>query len=108
MHEHLKNHGDGVKDIALLVEDATALHDVSVAKGAKSVKAPYTLEDANGKVIMSAIATYGDTIHTFVQRVDFKGVFLPGYTPHPFKEVLNEVMPTIKFNFIDHIVGNQA
>lgn len=89
MHDHLKNHGDGVKDIAFLVEDATALHDAAVAKGAKSVKAPSTLSDANGKVIISAIATYGDTIHTFVQRVDFKGVFLPGYMPHPYKEMLN-------------------
>lgn len=107
MHEHHRMHGDGVKDIAFLVDDATALHDSAVAKGAKSVRTPYVLEDSNGKVVLAAIATYGDTIHTFVQRVSFKGVFLPGFIAHPLHEKINELLPEIKLNFIDHIVGNQ-
>ena len=107
MHEHHKNHGDGVKDIAFEVEDATALHDKAVSKGAKSVRAPYTSSDENGKVIMATIATYGDTVHTFIQRIDFKGIFLPGYKQHPLKEKINSIMPIVNLNFVDHVVGNQ-
>lgn len=58
-------------------------------------------------MITATIATYGDTVHTFVQRVDFKGIFLPGFIKHPNREMLNEVLPEVKYNFIDHIVGNQ-
>lgn len=56
---------------------------------------------------MATIATYGDTVHTFVQRVEYKGIFLPGFIRHPYHEKLNDLLPPVRYNFIDHIVGNQ-
>ena len=76
---HLAKHGDGVKDIALTVPDATQAYREAVSRGARSVAEPYTVEDEFGKIERSAIATYGDTIHTFVNRNDYAGPFLPGY-----------------------------
>ena len=76
---HLAKHGDGVSDIALTVPDATQAYREAVSRGARSVAEPYTVEDEFGKVERSAIATYGDTIHTFVNRSDYAGPFLPGY-----------------------------
>jgi 4-hydroxyphenylpyruvate dioxygenase len=107
MHCHHRMHGDGVKDIAFTVDDVAAIYSRAVAKGARSVRAPETLSDECGKVVIATIATYGDTVHTFVQREGFKGFFLPGFKPHPSKERLNEVLPGVKYNFIDHVVGNQ-
>jgi 4-hydroxyphenylpyruvate dioxygenase len=80
--KELEKHGDGVKDVAFLVDDAQGIHDKAVSRGAKSVKAPETLKDENGSVIIASVATYGDTIHTFVQRVDYTGPFLPGFRAH--------------------------
>lgn len=108
MHEHQRLHGDGVKDIAFRVENATALYEKAVKKGAKGVKAPHTVSDENGKVVLASIQTYGDTIHTFVERVDYKGCFLPGFKPHSNKEPFNALTPEIHFNFVDHVVGNQG
>ena len=67
---------------------------------------PKKLEDENGSVIVSAVQTYGDTTHTFVQRVDYSGPFLPGYVKHPIEEVLNKVLPIPELKAIDHCVGN--
>ena len=64
--KELERHGDGVKDVAFAVDDAAGVHDKSVARGAVSVKAPETLKDDNGTVIVASVRTYGDTIHTFV------------------------------------------
>lgn len=68
---------------------------------------PTTLEDENGKVIVASVQTYGDTIHTFVQRDGYKGTFLPGYAAHHLSEPLNKVVPVPELKFIDHCVGNQ-
>ena len=76
---HHAKHGDGVRDIALTVPDATQAYREAVSRGARSVLEPRTDEDEFGKVERSAIATYGDTIHTFVNRADYAGPFLPGY-----------------------------
>lgn len=103
----LEKHGDGVKDVAFTVDDATRIHNIAVERGAKSVKAPETLKDDNGSVIVASVQTYGDTIHTFVQRVDYKGPFLPGFKPHPYKEKINGLVPIPELDYIDHIVGNQ-
>ena len=62
----LEKHGDGIKDVAFLVDDAAGIHDKAVERGAKSVKAPEVLKDENGSVIVASVQTYGDTIHTFV------------------------------------------
>ena len=104
--KELERHGDGVKDVAFLVDDSAGIHKKAVERGAKSVRAPETLKDDNGSVIVSSVQTYGDTIHTFVQRVDYTGPFLPGFRAHHLKEKFNEIMPPIKLDFIDHCVGN--
>lgn len=108
MNQHLVNHGDGAKDVSFNVEDSKAIYDYSVAHGAVSVQAPAEVSDENGTVIVSTIKTYGDTTHTFIQNINYKGIFFPGYKPHHLKEVFNESLPTIKFEKIDHIVGNQG
>ena len=106
-NKELERHGDGVKDVAFLVDDAKSIHDKAVSRGAKSVKAPETLKDENGSVIVASVATYGDTIHTFVQRIDYTGPFLPGFRAHHLKEKFNAVMPQIDLLEVDHCVGNQ-
>ena len=78
-----------------------------MSNGAVSVSPPAEVSDENGTVIMASVRTYGDTNHTFIQNVNYKGIFLPGYKAHHNKEIFNETLPAIKFNKIDHIVGNQ-
>jgi 4-hydroxyphenylpyruvate dioxygenase len=65
--------------VAFHVDDAAGIYHKAVQRGAKSVMEPTTLKDDNGSVIVASVQTYGDTVHTFVQRVDFTGVFLPGF-----------------------------
>jgi len=103
---HHAKHGDGVKDIAFTVDDAAGIYNKAVERGAVSVQEPKTLEDENGKVITASVKTYGDTIHTFVQRVDYTGPFLPGFKAHHSAEVLNTVLPKPDLKYIDHCVGN--
>jgi len=105
--EHHAKHGDGVKDVAFCVDDARGIHDKAVSRGAISVREPIELSDDHGKVIVASVRTYGDTIHSFIQRVDYKGPFLPGFRAHHFKELLNDVLPGPKLMGIDHCVGNQ-
>lgn len=103
----LEAHGDGIKDVAFTVDDAAGIYAKAVERGAKAVKAPETLTDEHGTVIVSSVQTYGDTIHTFVQRVDYKGPFLPGFKAHTYKEKFNDIIAVPELLFIDHIVGNQ-
>lgn len=103
----LEKHGDGVKDVAFTVDDAAGIYHKAVERGAKGVKEPQTLKDENGTVIVSSVQTYGDTIHTFVQRVDYNGPFLPGFKAHHYSEKINGVLPIPELEFVDHIVGNQ-
>lgn len=83
------NHGDGVKDIAFRVENAIALYEKAVKRGAIPVQEPKELKDEHGSVILASVQTYGDTIHTFVQRDNYKGIFLPGFIAHPSREIIN-------------------
>ncbi len=100
--DHIRRHGDGVKVIALWVDDATKAFNETVSRGARAYMEPVTESDENGKVVRSAIHTYGDTIHMFVERKDYKGVFLPG-----FEKWESEYNPEpIGLKFIDHMVGN--
>ena len=102
--EHVKQHGDGVKVLALWVDDATKSFHETVSRGATPVAEPKTLRDENGFVVVSSIKTYGDTIHTFVERRNYKGLFLPNYQPYKsrtFKE-------TVGLQYVDHCVGNVA
>ena len=65
------------------------------------------MEDENGKIIVSSVKTYGDTIHTFVQRDEYNGPFMPGYKAHHLNEPINKLLPQPELCFIDHCVGNQ-
>ena len=100
--EHLRKHGDGVKVLALWVDDATSAYLETVKRGAISVAEPQHLSDKNGHAVVSSIKTYGDTIHTFVERKNFNGIFLPNYVPfksRTFKE-------NAGLQYVDHCVGN--
>jgi 4-hydroxyphenylpyruvate dioxygenase len=96
-------HGDGVHDIALWVDDAEAAWRETTARGARSVRAPETLRDEHGEVRLAAIATYGDTIHTFVERGNYSGLFLPGFRTVEEDDV---VARPVGLQHIDHMVGN--
>lgn len=104
MAEHIKLHGDGVKDIALRVVDAGRAYREATSRGARGVMEPTTCKDDYGIVKLSSIATYGDTIHTFVERQDYKGVFLPGY--HPLETNVPRRARPGGLAAIDHVVGN--
>jgi len=100
--DHIAKHGDGVKVIALWVEDATKAWKETTKRSAKSYFEPKTEKDKDGEVIRSAIHTYGDTVHIFVERKNYKGVFLPD-----FEKWNSHYNPSdCGLRFIDHMVGN--
>ena len=99
---HVSRHGDAVKDIALAVPDATEAYRQAVQRGARGVAEPQWLSDANGRVEVATIATYGDTVHTFVNRGDYAGTYLPGYEPVDGGLTNGGV----GLHAIDHCVGN--
>lgn len=99
---HVNKHGDGVKVLALWVDDAAASWKETVSRGAKSFQEPQTTQDEHGKVTTASIHTYGETIHTFVERKDYNGPFLPGFR---WKSSEVKVAP-IGLQYIDHCVGN--
>jgi len=102
INAHINKHGDGVKFIALWVDDATKSYNETTSRGAQSYQKPKTIEDENGKTIISGIHTYGETIHLFVERNEYEGAFLPGY------KAWNPDYKTkdVGLKFIDHMVGN--
>ena len=77
--KHVQHHGDGVKVLALWVDDARKSFEETILRGAEMAEAPKTLSDKFGEVVMASIKTYGETIHTFVERKNYQGSFLPGY-----------------------------
>lgn len=103
MADHIRLHGDGVKVLALRVEDATSAWKETTLRGGRSYMEPSILKDEQGTVVLSGIHTYGDTVHLFVERKDYTGAFIPGYrawdTPHFHTE------PT-GLLYVDHCVGN--
>ena len=100
--QHLLNHGDGVKVIALWVDDAKKSYEETISRGAVSVIEPTILTDEYGEVVKSGIKTYGDTIHLFVERKNYKGIFLPGFIK--WESEYNPAPMGLKY--IDHMVGN--
>jgi 4-hydroxyphenylpyruvate dioxygenase len=100
---HHARHGDGVKDIALTVPDATEAYRQAVQRGASAVREPTRVEDDQGAVALAAIATYGDTIHTFVERSRYEGPFLPGFVS---VSANGQPRGDAGLKNIDHIVGN--
>jgi len=102
INKHINSHGDGVKAIALWVDDAAKSYRETTRRGAKSYFEPKTLKDENGEVTLSGIHTYGETVHVFVERKKYDGLFMPGYRKwKPFYK------PTeVGLKYIDHMVGN--
>jgi 4-hydroxyphenylpyruvate dioxygenase len=102
--EHVLRHGDGVKVLALWVDDAAKAYKETIKRGAVSVAEPTRVSDTFGEVVTSSIRTYGDTIHTFVERKNYSGPFIPGYVPatSSFKTT------PIGLKYVDHCVGNVA
>ncbi|MDP1891517.1 MAG: 4-hydroxyphenylpyruvate dioxygenase [Gemmatimonadaceae bacterium] len=100
--DHVRLHGDGVKDLAFWVDDARDAYAKAIARDAESAHAPEVLEDADGEVVIAAIKTYGDTIHSIVERRNYRGLFLPGFiamTPQ-------FAPPPVGLKYVDHCVGN--
>ena len=102
INEHINKHGDGVKVVALWVDDATKAFEETTKRGGKPFMEPTVEKDEHGEVVRSGIHTYGDTVHIFVERKNYKGVFMPGfqkwessYNPKP-----------VGLKYIDHMVGN--
>lgn len=99
---HVQKHGDGVRDYALWVDDAREAYATALARGAIPVHEPAVHRDADGEVIIAAIATYGDTIHSLVERKNYGGLFLPG-----FRAVTPRYQPAdVGLKYVDHCVGN--
>jgi 4-hydroxyphenylpyruvate dioxygenase len=100
---HVAAHGDGVIDLAIGVPSAVTAYEYAVARGATGLREPKVVEDASGKVVMAAIATYGETRHTLVERADYAGPYLPGYVP---AGPLTARQAGPFFTEVDHCVGN--
>jgi 4-hydroxyphenylpyruvate dioxygenase len=101
--DHIYKHGDGVKALSLRVQDATRAWEETTKRGAKSFMEPQRLQDKDGQVVISGIHTYGDTVHLFIERKNYNGIFMPGYrawsNPH--------FQPTdCGLQYVDHCVGN--
>ncbi len=100
--EHVKKHGDGVKVVALWVEDARKAYQETTARGARSFMEPVVEKDEHGETVRAGIYTYGETVHMFVERKNYTGIFLPG-----FKEWKSDYNPApVGLKFVDHMVGN--
>jgi 4-hydroxyphenylpyruvate dioxygenase len=101
--QHQRRHGDGVKAVALSVPSADAAYREAVARGATGLREPFSLNDADGLVRMAQIAAYGETVHTFVERSDYAGAFLPGFVAVPHEGDASQ--PGLLAG-IDHVVAN--
>ena len=107
--EHIRKHGDGVKDIAFHVDDAKGCYEACIARGAKSAHKPEKISDENGTITKASIFTYGETVHSFISYDDYKGPFLPGFIEqksvlqfghetqfqHPFQVLLHNSVSNI-------------
>jgi 4-hydroxyphenylpyruvate dioxygenase len=100
--DHVYEHGDGVRDIALWVDDARDAHAKAVERGAVSVQEPTVYRDADGEVVVAGFRIYGETIHSLVERKNYRGLFMPGYvamSPH-------HAPASVGLKYVDHCVGN--
>ena len=100
--DHIYKHGDGVKVLALKVEDATSAWEETTKRGGKSYMEPTTMKDENGELVMSGIYTYGETVHLFIERKNYSGVFMPGY--RKWESAYNPTETGLLY--VDHCVGN--
>jgi 4-hydroxyphenylpyruvate dioxygenase len=100
--DHIDRHGDGVRDLALWVDDARDAYDKAIERGAVSVREPTVLRDDDGEIVIAAIRTYGETIHSLVERRGYRGLFMPG-----FRAVRPHYQPEpVGLKYVDHCVGN--
>ncbi len=100
--DHVYRHGDGVRDLALWVDDARDAYSKAIERGAESVHEPRVMRDDDGEVIVAAIKTYGETIHSLVERKNYKGLFMPGY-----RAMKLQYQPeSVGLKYVDHCVGN--
>ena len=99
---HVNRHGDGVRDIALWVDDARDAYQKAIERGAKGAREPAVQKDKDGEVVTAAIAIYGDTIHTLVERRNYRGLFMPGFAPRTPHYQPSDV----GLQYVDHCVGN--
>ena len=102
INEHIVKHGDGVKVIALWVEDARKAYEETTSRGAKSYLKPTVETDEDGKIIKAGIYTYGETVHMFIERKNYNGIFMPGF--QEWETAYNP--PPAGLKYIDHMVGN--
>ena len=100
--QHVHKHGDGVKVLALWVDDARKSFYETTSRGAIAVREPHVMSDEHGEVVVASIQTYGDTLHTFVERKNYRGPFMPGYKPR----TSNVRVQSAGLKYIDHCVGN--
>jgi 4-hydroxyphenylpyruvate dioxygenase len=101
--EHVRRHGDGVRDLALWVDDADGAYRETTKRGARGIMEPTLFRDESGEIKKSAIQIYGDTIHTFVERKNYRGVFMPGYKEVPGPDTIAR---PAGLKYVDHCVGN--
>ncbi len=102
INEHINRHGDGVKNVSIWVDDAKKSYEETIKRGAESAFEPYSINDDNGTAVLSGIKTYGETVHIFVERSDYDGIFLPGYKK--WESHYNPAPAGLKY--VDHMVGN--
>lgn len=102
--EHIYKHGDGVRDIAFEVDDTKTVYETVLARGAESVQEPVTVKDDNGSVVRASVKTYGDTIHSFIERKSYHGTFLPTFIPKSNSGSASSHSAGLRA--VDHIVGN--
>jgi 4-hydroxyphenylpyruvate dioxygenase len=100
--DHIYKHGDGVKVLALRVDDAKSAWEETTKRGGKSYLEPATLKDSDGEVVMSGIHTYGDVVHLFIERKNYRGAFMPGFR----KWQTHYNPPDTGLQYVDHCVGN--
>jgi 4-hydroxyphenylpyruvate dioxygenase len=101
--KHVAKHGDGIRDIAMHVEDVDRAYKETLKRGATSIEEPHDMVDEFGTLRKAAIATYGDTIHSLINRVDYNGSFMPGFVE---KETALKGVEPVGIQFVDHCVGN--
>src|SRR5215213_3752791 len=102
IHQHVSEHGDGVRDIALWVDDARDAFRKAVERGAEPVLEPMVLTDDDGEVVVASFKVYGETIHSLVERKNYRGLFMPGFVP--VDPDFNP--PSVGLKYVDHCVGN--
>ena len=109
INAYLSKHGDSIYDVAFAVDDAKSTYEYAIAKGARSISEPKTYTDANGEVVIATIAAFGSVVHSFVEKKNYEGAFIPGYSlDHILGNRLQNTLPDTCLSHVDHVVANQG